>query len=102
MLSIIFVLEIYKNGVPLGNDLIDASTSVRSLVKTLVRPVYVGGAGCEANAMLIASRFQVPNWDGWSVITASIVVTVSCYDLICVIYDSSILLYSLGKPFGGK
>ena len=54
--------------------LFDAPTSVRSLVKILVRPVYVGGAGCEANAMLIASRFQVPNWDGWRVITFN-----SCY-----------------------
>ena len=52
----------------------DAPTSVRSLVKILVRPVYVGGAGCEVNAMLIASRFQVPNWDGWRVITFN-----SCY-----------------------
>ena len=55
------------------------------LVKILVRPVYVGGAGCEANAMLIASRFQVPNWDGWRVITFN-----SCY---CKVLWPDIALY---------
>lgn len=57
---------------------------------------------CHADSFEVAGAdTNLANWDGWRVITASRVVTVRCYDLICVICQF-IVLYSVGQTIWGK